>query len=429
CRGQTPNATTPEHHCSRYHAFGPGIEEGLLLWHDDEGISERLIERTIRERSLQARVPGLPLAILGGQLYVINGRAQALANAMPWQADNLVVYAHALRSLVARWGTALPDVELVIESADVPTQDLAEPAAAAAPGQAEPDAWGDPHGRLPVMRHCKTASSPDILIPTFHFYTMHFDTDFLAAADRFERDNPWSAKLPAAFGAGTSYHRQQGSPSTTKAWDGKNRGTTVKMLRSGFSEYLSAELRHPHINYASGSVPISEWGRFQMVMHLDGISCSSRLWQLLALGSVVLREQSGYYAFYDKLLTRFVHFVPFWSHRPREVVWAFNWVRANQEAAEGIASRGQMFAREYLNRQAVECYWLMLLGRYARLQRFKPGVRSGAGAANGTGGGSTQPGSGELLPIDAWLAAQDGTVNGWPPDHAVNRFKDLNLIK
>lgn len=35
-----------------------------------------------------------------------------------------------------------------------------------------------------------------------------------------------------------------------------------------------------------------------------GISCSSRIVQLLALGSVVLREQSGYMGFYDRLLTK-----------------------------------------------------------------------------------------------------------------------------
>lgn len=101
-------------------------------------------------------------------------------------------------------------------------------------------------------------------------------------------------------------------------------------------------------------------------------------------------------------MPRFHHYVPFWSHRPREVVWAYNWVIANDAAARDIARRGQEFARSYLNRHAVECYWVLLLKQYARLLRFKPGERS-ADAQGGSGSGVRQL---ELVPIQDWLAVQ-----------------------
>lgn len=100
--------------------------------------------------------------------------------------------------------------------------------------------------------------------------------------------------------------------------------------------------------------------------------------------------------------------MPFWSQRPREVLWAYNWVLANDEAARAIAARGQAFARHFLSREAVECFWLLLLRHYARLQRFRPGTRAVAAAAAaarnsiGTGGAQQLV----LTPIDDWLAKQ-----------------------
>ncbi|GIL49769.1 hypothetical protein Vafri_6042, partial [Volvox africanus] len=372
-----PNATQLRNHCQRFNAFEPGIAEDLLPWYDDAGISEALMDRTLRERTMQAGVPGLPLCIRGGRLFVINGSVQSIGKVLPWQSENIVVYAWALSRLVSRWGPALPDAEFVIETMDVPSQDLGPTSAPEAerplpPEDAEGGVWGEPHGRLPVMRHCKTASSLDVTVPTFHIYKFHFDEEFLAVTERLNAEYPWEARLNQAFAAGVSYHRDQRIPSTTRQWDGMHRGEVVMNLRSTFSEYLRNELCHPNITYSQGQLRMQDWAKFKMVMNIDGISCSSRLFQLLSLGSVVLREQSGYFAFYDKLLRKFEHYVPFWSHRPREVVWAYNWVTANDAAARAIATRGQQFTRHFLSREAIECYWALLLHQYAKLLRFTP---------------------------------------------------------
>lgn len=38
-----------------------------------------------------------------------------------------------------------------------------------------------------------------------------------------------------------------------------------------------------------------------------------RLDQLLTLKSLVFKEESGYYAFYHKLLEPYKHYIPFWK--------------------------------------------------------------------------------------------------------------------
>ncbi|GIL73398.1 hypothetical protein Vretifemale_3440 [Volvox reticuliferus] len=255
----SPNTTELRNHCQRFNAFEPGIAEDLLPWYDDAGISEGLMDRTLRERTMQARVPGLPLCIRGGRLFVINGSAQSISNVMPWQAENIIVYAWALSRLVSRWDTALPDVEFVVETMDMPFQDLGPTSAPRAeeqrgsseegeeavpppplppsPEDAEGGVWGEPHGRLPVMRHCKTASSPDITVPTFHLYTLHFDEDFLEAIEQMNSDYPWEARVNQAFAAGVAYHREQVRmqgyseriPSTTRQWDGIHKGEVVSV--------------------------------------------------------------------------------------------------------------------------------------------------------------------------------------------------------
>ncbi|KAG2482934.1 hypothetical protein HYH03_018159 [Edaphochlamys debaryana] len=441
CAGATKNATTLWEHCSRFHAYEPGIHADLLPWQDAEGISEDLIDRTIGVNTLIARKPGIGFCIQRGQLFVIRGDEATIDRAWPWQAKNLVTYAYALQRLVQRWGPQLPDVEFVLETFDVPSTDLhGAPETQALPD--EPGSpWGTPHGRLPVMRHCKTAESPDITIPTFQFYTLDFDRHYLARTDEWNAAHPWEGRRDQAFAAGVTYHRTQKMASTQRQWDGSRHGKEVEMVREQFSLYLDQELKHPGIIYSRGKVNISNWAEYKMVMHVDGISCSSRLHQLLALGSVVLREQSGYYCFYDKLLTEFIHYVPFWRHRPREVEWAYNWVVAHDAAARTMAQRGQDFVRTYLNQAALECYWSLLLREYARLQRFTPGwrraggkgggsrrrLRGGDGAADAAGAGA-QLRPLQLTPVADWLAKQEGLVKEWSPTGVADLGRDMVLL-
>eukprot|EP00955_Chlamydomonas_euryale_P082409 363718-Chlamydomonas_euryale.AAC.8 len=76
-------------------------------------------------------------------------------------------------------------------------------------------------------------------------------------------------------------------------------------VRSHFmDEWAPRHGRHNgSVDVARGPrVPMADHARFKYLLHLDGQTCSSRLEQLLVMGSLVLKEESGYHAFYHHLL-------------------------------------------------------------------------------------------------------------------------------
>jgi hypothetical protein len=48
------------------------------------------------------------------------------------------------------------------------------------------------------------------------------------------------------------------------------------------------------LNVTQGNVPLVDWAAWRWLAHVDGISCSCRLEKLLSLGSLLLKEESGY---------------------------------------------------------------------------------------------------------------------------------------
>lgn len=199
-----------------------------------------------------------------------------------------------------------------------------------------------------------------------------------------------------------------------------------------------------------GKAPIETWARFKFAAHVDGITCSDKLEQEMAAGLLVFREESGYRAFYHRLLRPFVHYVPFWVQRPQarsvpaqagcasphaprpalcarcvslhttpaccrrplftprsptipqELLEALAWAEKNDAAAERIARAGQRLVGRFLSRRGLQCYWSLLLSEYAQVQRgFTPGqVRSPHGEGEETD--SARRDLWDLTPADQW---------------------------
>ena len=161
-----------------------------------------------------------------------------------------------------------------------------------------------------------------------------------------------------------------------------------------------------------------------------------RLEQLMVMGSFVLKEESGFRAFYHGLLQPYEHYLPVWKEvrgreqgisakggarremqggvlravgavdlcrtqsrtcicppptsaagrlgspepgftaptlqGPEDVFEAVAWARANESAARAMAERAQRLAVQYLSGEAVSCYWYTLLARMAPLMRYRP---------------------------------------------------------
>ncbi|PNH02038.1 O-glucosyltransferase rumi [Tetrabaena socialis] len=113
--------------------------------------------------------------------------------------------------------------------------------------------------------------------------------------------------------------------------------------------------------------------RHKLLLHLDSHGLSSSLERLLALGSTVLVESSGYYGYYTKAMKPHVHFVPWWTRNPEEVFSLVTTLLQNDgEAAAKIGARGSDFARGYLTAEGRACYWLKLLQRLAGSLQHAP---------------------------------------------------------
>jgi hypothetical protein len=90
-----------------------------------------------------------------------------------------------------------------------------------------------------------------------------------------------------------------------------------------------------------------------------------------------------------------VHYVPFWRRLPQEALEGIAWASANDGAAEAMAAAAQSLVARYLNKAALECFWVLLLTQYSRLLRYQPG-----------GADRTYPHP--LVPIDTWLENEKG---------------------
>ncbi|GLC55264.1 hypothetical protein PLESTB_000965900 [Pleodorina starrii] len=127
---------------------------------------------------------------------------------------------------------------------------------------------------------------------------------------------------------------------------------------------------------ASTALPsyLAAAARHKVLVHLDGRGLSSSLERLLALGSVVLAEQSGYYGYFHRALKPYEHYLPWWEKEPGDVFSRLQWVRDNADAASRIAAAGAAFAREHLTETGRACYWLRLLQRHAAALRVAPAL-------------------------------------------------------
>ncbi|KAG2485553.1 hypothetical protein HYH03_015719 [Edaphochlamys debaryana] len=367
---------------------------------------------------------GISLLVQGGKLYA--ARDVHLNATSRWWADDLLIWLHAVHRIVQRWGPAVPDVELFLDVADWPAQDSADPQL-----WASQDYW-------PVLQHCKSSQSVGLTVPTWHFYSYNATAEYFSRTEEFNELYPWDSKLPQAYGGGLKYFRYQGLTDNQRPFEG-NLSDALDVegpkpeLRKLFKQFVKEVVQRPDIMYDKGR-PMLEWAAFKMTILLDGITCSSKIWQLMALGSVVLREQSNYFAFYDKRLRKFEHFVPFWEHHPSEITWAVDWVHENDAAARNMALRAQAFARNELNAEALECYWLMLLHEYAKLLRFKPGTKRAVSPGGPGENESAGEGAQYYVPMEDWFAEEDEHGNlekmfkNWPRDEVRRRAGVLELL-
>ena len=235
--------------------------------------------------------------ILNGSLYKIRPRypdgKPVEHSDPPLQAMLREVYDLAQEQREA--GTPLPDVELLINADDYGFSKL----------HASPV--------LPLLSITKKRGlGADILYPTGHYVDWSKNQGGKLVGLRSETfRHPWGRKKEVALFRGRPNTHTSSRYALPRMVNGS------KQIDIGLVWYMAA---HDHLRRVTPSlaplstveeVPMERHAEYKYLISLDGNSYSHRLLKLLALNSVVLKEETPYVEFYYHLLKPHVHYVPF----------------------------------------------------------------------------------------------------------------------
>eukprot|EP00966_Prymnesium_polylepis_P248225 5739291-Prymnesium_polylepis.1 len=101
-------------------------------------------------------------------------------------------------------------------------------------------------------------------------------------------------------------------------------------------------------------VPIRDHPTARYLLHLDGITASTRLVQLLRTNSLVLKQSSFYFAYWHSAFRANAHFIPFWVDSPFDVFEILGNVSRPERDAEmkAVAERASELAYRLFSRPA-----------------------------------------------------------------------------
>ncbi|EFJ49904.1 hypothetical protein VOLCADRAFT_89378 [Volvox carteri f. nagariensis] len=370
--------------CDNYEPLYASIHRDLDIYKRNAGISPNLIYRTMVLHSAGYREKGLAVAVYRGKVYIISNTRSISLKRFGHHVALWVAYIKVLLDLEEKYGSYLPDVEFVWHTIDRPIRLVNT-----TPG-------GE---NFPVFRFCKSVVHPDILVPNFHFYMKPYQREFLDRIPHFNAEVPWAQRRPIVFARFSGYVRyvHPGDPSAQRLGAGGRqlcevKGTTTSIcpvrehLHNWAANYTSPlrslkEVYGVSLSYSDDldiskdqHLPMKDHMEYRYLLHVDGQGLSSKLETLLTLGSLVMKEESGYMAFYHHLLKPFEHFVPVWraGTGPETILDALAWARTHDAEAQRIAAAGQALTAKYLSSEARACFWLKLLEEYGNTLSYKP---------------------------------------------------------
>ena len=112
-------------------------------------------------------------------------------------------------------------------------------------------------------------------------------------------------------------------------------------------------------------VTILGHAQWKYLASLDGNGWASRLPFLLALGSVVFKQDSPFFAWWYPLIEPWVHYLPM-NDTLGDTIERVQWARANDQLAENISHNGKEFVLEFLVNKT-DLYMCRLLHSYGKM--------------------------------------------------------------
>ena len=340
--------------------FMPVIQRDLLPWVG--GISEELFRNTVAY-AMQGETRG-NVAIgrcSAASILILNGTVTATYSEPDCNQTAAWPFVDAFPQYLATIAVemGLPDTVFVISTADKNDND-------------------NYHTHFnatlrPIFHFCRTVDAADILVES-HVVHMAGGLGLELMREKLREHPPpdWSDKRDVLFGAWTTYGRwvpHLEEPATLRY----NLDGEVDYNSRLAVENVGRQMNDSRVQInTNGFVHNWEWANFRYIVHVDGVTCSNKIFESLLTGSLVFVEQSGYQCLPQAHLRPFVHYVPFYQHFPQELIWAWEWVNAHPGLAQSIAAAGKAWADNFLAKKALKCRWRLLLREYNRLLRFDP---------------------------------------------------------
>ncbi|KAL4608953.1 KDEL motif-containing protein 1 isoform X1 [Arapaima gigas] len=225
----------------------------------------------------------------------------------------------------------------------------------------------------PIFSWCGSNDSRDIVMPTYDLTESILETMGRVSLDMMSvqanTGPPWEEKNSTAFWRGRDSR--------------KERLELVKLSRA-HPDLVDAALtnffffKHDESLYGPivKHVSFFDFFKYKYQVNVDGTVAAYRLPYLLAGGSVVLKQDSGYYEHFYSQLQPWEHYIPI-RRDLGDLLDKIHWARENDSEARRIAEAGQQFARTHLMGDNVFCYYFKLFQEYAARQVSEPKVREG----------------------------------------------------
>ncbi len=105
---------------------------------------------------------------------------------------------------------------------------------------------------------------------------------------------------------------------------------------------------------------VMEQLKFKMVVMVDGNSLPDRFAHQLALGSVILKQESQHEEFWYKDAIPWVHYIPV-ANDLSNLVQRIKEGLSNETLLRSISHAGSSLVRRKLGENQVQCLWLQLL--------------------------------------------------------------------
>ncbi|KAJ7075286.1 glycosyl transferase family 90-domain-containing protein [Mycena belliarum] len=219
----------------------------------------------------------------------------------------------------------------------------------------------------------------DILVPSEYFY----DRSWWSGKFGHPDDIPWDDKEAKAYWRGMSNggmiigDNYRHFARFKLADLGRAHPDLIDAAITRFAETLCDESCNrtavmAEYNITGNSEAREELYRFKYAIDVDGTTFSGRYLGLLRSGSLVFKA-TVFEEYFNDWLRPFEHYIPVnadLSNLPQRIRWA----NANPEEARRIQQRGLEVARRVLTDEQNDCYFLLVLLEWARLQESAHGL-------------------------------------------------------